>query len=183
MRQFTATDAGAVVVRASRPQDELVDRHRPSGSPTAAQRRAIGVVVRGSIGGRGPRRWHAGGLLLSWNTVETALYSWSARYDIVPEVVLCRMIGGAQCQTPHIPLGRRVREVGGYCGCGCGPRKRLPSRIRPRLLSTDTDTDTVSATATATATVAATEAAPDAAEKKTAGIEPAVGCDWVFVRF
>jgi len=91
----------------------------------APQRRTIGVVVCGLIVRLGPRRWRAGGLLLSRSTVETAFYPWSARYDIVREVVLCRMAGGAQCQTPHVPPGRSALEVGSCFGFGCGSRLRI----------------------------------------------------------
>ena len=86
----------------------------------AAQRRTIGVVVCGLIGRLGPRRWHAGGLLMGWNTLDPAVNPWSARYDIVRKVVLCRMVGGAQCQTPHVPPGRSVHEVGSCSGRGFG---------------------------------------------------------------
>jgi hypothetical protein len=39
-----------------------VEGHRPSGPPLATQRRIIGVVARGMIGGLRPHRWRAGGL-------------------------------------------------------------------------------------------------------------------------
>jgi len=99
--------------------------HRPSVAPSAWS-------IVGRLEGCRPRRWHAGGLLLSRETLESTSYPWSARYDIVREVVLCRMVGGAQCQTPHVPPGRSVHEVGICFGLGCGPRPRWLMRIRTR---------------------------------------------------
>jgi len=76
-----------------------------------------------SFGGNGkgidPADCASGGLLPSRQTLTSSLNPWSARYDIVREVVLCRMIGGAQCQTPHVPSGRRFFEEASCCGIGC----------------------------------------------------------------
>ena len=94
-----------------------VPEHRPSGPPPAAQRRTIGVVVRRTIEGLRPRRWHAGGLLPS-------RYSRTGRR--LPEVAPLDVFRGATgcLSAPPGKTSRTARPVGRHKSTdpGAGPR-------------------------------------------------------------
>ena len=90
---------------------------RPSGPPSATQRRTISVVgeQNGKDCDRAARA--SGGLMAGRERCTGSLSPWSARYDIVREGAQRRQASGAHCQTRHIPVG----------GCLARARSAVPA--------------------------------------------------------